>query len=349
VANEEHVRRLKQGVQVWNAWRRKSKVKPNISGADLSAVNLERVNFSNVNLKGAKLVEARLFNADLYCANAADANLMHAELRHADLSRANLTDAVLANVDFSYARLAEANLQGARLAFALFIDADMYHANLTKARLQSTIFVGTDLGSVLGLETCEHVIDSVLDHRTIQMSGALPLSFLRGVGLPDIWIDYLPSLINEAIQRYSCFISYSTKDQDFVERLFDDLQNRGVRCWFASHDMPIGGKIRDEIDVSIRLHDKVLLILSEHSIASDWVEEEVTKALEEEHKREPKQTVLFPIRLDDAVMETKEAWASMLRARHIGDFRQWKSHDAYTKSFERVLRDLTVRKTDGKP
>jgi hypothetical protein len=30
-----------------------------------------------------------------------------------------------------------------------------------------------------------------------------------GVGLPDNFIEYLPSLLNQAIQHYSCFISYS--------------------------------------------------------------------------------------------------------------------------------------------
>jgi len=62
--------------------------------------------------------------------------------------------------------------------------------------------------------------------------------------------------------------------------------------------MPIGGKILDEIDTAIRLRDKVLLILSEHSIKSDWVEDEVSKAFAEERRRD--QTVLFPVRLDDA-------------------------------------------------
>ena len=61
-------------------------------------------------------------------------------------------------------------------------------------------------------------------------------------------------------------------------------------------------------------------------------------AFEEERKRG--QNVLFPIRLDDAVMTTSEAWASKLRARLIGDFTRWKDHDAYKQSFERVVRDL---------
>ena len=164
--------------------------------------------------------------------------------------------------------------------------------------------------------------------------------FLQGVGLPDNVIDYLPSLLNQPIQYYSCFISYSSRDDD-LPRIHADLQSKGVRCWFAPHDLPIGGSILDEIDTAIRLRDKVLLILSEHSIESDWVEDEVKKAYEEERRR--KQTMLFPVRLDDTVMETTEAWAAKLRAdRHIGDFRQWKDHDRYQESFKRVLRDLAA-------
>jgi hypothetical protein len=84
----------------------------------------------------------------------------------------------------------------------------------------------------------------------------------------------------------------------------------------------------------------MLLILSKHSIKSDWVEDEVTKGFEEERKRG--QIVLFPVRLDQTVMKTNEARAAKLRARLIGDFRRWKDHNAYKESFERVVRDLAI-------
>ena len=101
----------------------------------------------------------------------------------------------------------------------------------------------------------------------------------------------------------------------------------------------IGANILDTLDEAIRLRDKVLLVLSEASISSDWVEDEVTKAFAEERRRA--MTVLFPIRLDDAVFATGEAWALKLRDnRNIGDFRRWKEHDAYKQSLDRVLRDL---------
>jgi hypothetical protein len=154
-------------------------------------------------------------------------------------------------------------------------------------------------------------------------------------------IDYLPSLLNQAIQHYSCFISYSTKDQDFTNRLHADPQNSGVRCWFAPHDLPIGAKTWDAIDEAIKLRDKLLLILSKNSIDSDWVKDEVQKAFAEERDR--KQLVLFPVRIDDVVMESTEPWARKLRdQRNIGDFRRWKDHDGYKQSFDRVLRDLTA-------
>jgi hypothetical protein len=109
--------------------------------------------------------------------------------------------------------------------------------------------------------------------------------------------------------------------------------------------MRIGDRIRPRIDEAIRVHDKLLLVLSENSMKSAWVEKEVETAFERERKQGASvgasRTMLFPIRLDDAVMEAEEAWtADIRRTRHIGDFRGWKNHDDYKKAFERLMRDL---------
>jgi hypothetical protein len=66
----------------------------------------------------------------------------------------------------------------------------------------------------------------------------------------------------EPIQLYSCFISYSSNDEEFASRLHTDLQVKGVRCCFAPHDLPIGAKILDGLNAAIRMQDKALLILS---------------------------------------------------------------------------------------
>jgi len=125
----------------------------------------------------------------------------------------------------------------------------------------------------------------------------------------------------------------------FIRRLYTDLQSKGVRSWFAQDDMKIGDKIHTRIDESIHLYDKLLLVLSEHALASNWVEREVVAAFEKE--QEQGQQILFPIRLDDTVMQTREAWAADIRRRkHIGDFTRWKQHDDYQQTLERLLRDL---------
>lgn len=104
--------------------------------------------------------------------------------------------------------------------------------------------------------------------------------------------------------------------------------------------MKIGDKIRPRIDEAIYLQDKLLLILSEYSVASDWVEHEVETALAREYKE--KRTLLFPIRLDNAILKCKyTGWAALVQnERHIGDFINWKDHDQYQVAFERLLRDL---------
>src|SRR5262245_24600010 len=86
-----------------------------------------------------------------------------------------------------------------------------------------------------------HVITRAQAALIIEPSKKVPTCRLPScAGLPDRLIDYLPSLLNQPIQFYSCFISYASKDQIFADRLHADLQNKGVRCWFAPHDMRIG-------------------------------------------------------------------------------------------------------------
>jgi hypothetical protein len=153
-------------------------------------------------------------------------------------------------------------------------------------------------------------------------------------------VERAPTVKGEELIRFSsCFISYSSKDRDFAERLYADLQARGVRCWFAQEDLKTGDRFQEQIDQSIRLFDKAIVILSAESIQSRWVEHEVNAALERESREN--RSFLFPIRIDDAVMKGPQPWAADLRrSRHIADFRGWTAHASYVKAFERLLRDV---------
>ena len=113
----------------------------------------------------------------------------------------------------------------------------------------------------------------------------------------------------------------------------------GVRCWFAPEDLKTGDRLRATIGEQVRLRDKLLVILSENSVKSEWVGHEVEKAFSEE--KEQGSLKLFPIRLDDAALKAKDDWAEAIRLqRHIGDFTNWTDKSKYQNAFERLLRDL---------
>ena len=327
MANEEHLAELGRGVPAWNKWSEEHGVVANLGGAYLCGANLRFADLFSADLHGADLTKTSLMGADLIGADLCGANLMSANLMSAKLNLANLMNADLRGANLFGANLCGANLSG---------------ANLKDAGLGDTVLGDTLLKDCKGLFECSIRGPCTIDLRTIKRSWPLPEKFLRGCGLPEHYINYLPSLLEEeAIRFYSCFISYSSKNEDFAKRLHADLQENAVRCWFAPEDMKIGDKIRDRIDQSIWVYDKLLLVLSKASVGSKWVEKEVETAFD---KEDGETTVLFPIRLDDAVMETKKAWAADIRrARHIGDFTDWKSHDSYKAAFDRLMGDLKAQ------
>jgi hypothetical protein len=109
----------------------------------------------------------------------------------------------------------------------------------------------------------------------------------------------------------------------------------------------LGKKIHEQIDEAIRLHDKLLLILSPHSMESEWVKTEIAKARKRELRDQRR--VLFPIRL--APFETLRDWecfdadtgkdsAREIREYFIPDFSHWKNHDSYQEAFQSLIRDL---------
>jgi len=346
MANQEHLDILKQGVEAWNQWREEHpEIRPDLSYADLSGATLGGVNLSGTSLRGADLNKANLSYADLVGARCRETKLRGADLSRADLRRVDLSRADLSRADLRAVCLDGADLSDANLSEVDFTDANLSRAVLTNANfsnafLRNTVFVRVDLTSVQGLESVIHYGPSVVDVKTVVLpQGDIRKHFLRGTGFPESFIDYLSALLATSIQYFSLFISYSRRDEDFAKRLYADLQNKGVRCWFAPEDMKIGDNIHARIDESIHLYDKLLLVLSKHALASSWVEREVAAALEKEQQQG--KPVLFPIRLDETVMQASQAWAADIRRRkHISDFTRWKHHHDYQQAFERLLRDL---------
>ena len=390
MANPEHLKVLKKGVKAWNAWRKMNAQEHidlsnrNLSDRDFSRANFSHaylgdadlcgVNFTNADLIGANLSHAKLWganlsHADLKGANLYFADLFEADIRNADLNgtnlwRANLEDANLEDTDLRdaflfMANLVDANLKGANLSRAEALGVNFNRAILEKCKFNKAIigwttFDNLDLRDVIGLENVIHRAPSTVGIDTIYKSqGVIPDNFLEDAGVPEEIIDIARSIRNgPPIQWHSCCISYSTKDEEFVQRLHSRMREANMRVWCAAKDLKGGRKLHEQVFEAIQTHDRLLIVLSEHSIQSEWVMTEIRKARETEKKE--KRRKLFPIRLTD--FETLRDWtcfdadtgkdlAVEVREYFIPDFSNWKvladGHPAaFESAFARLKKDL---------
>jgi hypothetical protein len=369
MANPEHLEILKRGVEGWNNWREEHPdIEPDLSAADLQNMDLKGANFKLTNLRGANLEAANfslrpkgdgtytraiLSGSDLSHASLNFSNLTFAELIYTNLARANLDYAILRAADLRHASLVYAEVFNVDFTHAFLQETDFSHA-----LLDSATFGNNYLAETIGLDVVEHIGPSFLGINTLYRSAnKIPKRFLVGCGVPDEFITYLPSLLGaqQAIQFYSCFISYSTRDEEFARRLYSRMRDEKLRVWFAPEDVKGGEKLFEQIERAIQVHDRLLIVLSENSLRSKWVMTEIRRARKVELRENRRK--LFPIRLVD--YETLQAWecfdadtgedlATEVRQYFIPDFSNWKDHDAFEKAFDRLLRDLRAEE-NSKP
>ena len=112
--------------------------------------------------------------------------------------------------------------------------------------------------------------------------------------------------------------------------------------------MAPGKKIHEQIDEAIRLHDKLLLILSPHSMNSEWVKTEIAQSPQTRSHRQPPHAIPRQLRR----LPTLKEWecfdaeigkdsAVEIREYFIPDFSTWKTnHDAYKQNFDRLVNSL---------
>ncbi len=363
MANEEQRSIFMQGTDVWNKWRKENpNIKVNFGNAMLIGANLSRFDLSNIYFWEAELTDADLSGANLTGADLREADLIDTNLHEADLTDADLSDATLWRANFRSATLTGANLSGAELKLANFKGANLSRCNFGDAHLLSNNLVDIDLSEVDGLEDVIHDGPSTIGIDTvIKSKGKIPEIFLRGCGLRDVDIEYAklsdPSLSNEAINKIlyrmydlratqaiqisPLFISYNHEDGIFVDKLETELNAKGVRFWRDIHDMK-AGRIETQIDRAINQNRTVLLILSQNSIKSDWVEHEVRTArgLEKDMGRD----VLCPVALDDSWKSSP--WPKRIMEQileyNILDFSEWQDDFKFEGMFRKLIDGLQL-------
>jgi hypothetical protein len=139
-------------------------------------------------------------------------------------------------------------------------------------------------------------------------------------------------------QRYDLFISYSSKDRAFVERLADALRRRGLKLWYDQWEMRPGDRLRDRINSGIASSRYFLVALTPSSVAASWVRTELDAAMIRELERQ--RVIVIPIVFGDL---DRTALPPDLKGKHYVDFRDEASFDA---NVERIVALFELEKRE---
>ena len=347
MANPDHVRLLRQGTAAWHQSRLAGRLgettsgPPDLSGADLSFLDLRCADLRNADCRGARLKSAILREANLTGADLEGADLADADLSQAYLISASLLGVRLDRASLHHADLTGASLLGTTLIETDFRNADLYNVDLTGATLASTLLVDVNLQKVKGLNHCSHLGPSILDSNTLIRlpSDTAVDRFLSDCGIPNFLIEHLPLWRKAGSPFFSCFISYSSRDEAFCDRLSKDLRARQIRVWNYKTDGTVGRPVWPQIEESIAAHEKMIIVCSEHSLESKPVLWELERVLDRE--RSEQRDLLFPIRIDNYVFTWNHPYSVSLRNRVIGDFTGWQANPAtYGDSLVKLTRAL---------
>ena len=110
-----------------------------------------------------------------------------------------------------------------------------------------------------------------------------------------------------------------------------------------------GDDIYEQVDLGVRLYDKVLLCCSKASLKSWWVDNEIDTAFDKErnimHDRGKKVLALIPLDLDNHMFNGD--WQSgkkrQILSRLAADFSGWENDNAkYERAFESLVKALKV-------
>jgi uncharacterized protein YjbI with pentapeptide repeats len=237
VADEEHLKIIRQGAAAWNEWREKNPESfGDLSNADLSLADLFRANLSGANLTWAQLSRANLSKANLCDANLLWANLRKANLSEADLSRANLSRANLLSANLRKANLLLwADLSGADLTEANLSEANLSGANLTGAYLGGANLSGADLNRAQLIETNLH-------------NTTLTGSSVYGVSVWDIKVNARTKQHNLIITDYDqpVITVDNIKVAQFIYLLLNNQEIRDVLDTITSKAVLILGRFSEE-------------------------------------------------------------------------------------------------------
>ena len=111
----------------------------------------------------------------------------------------------------------------------------------------------------------------------------------------------------------SLFLSHSSVDKPFVEKLAQDLVQVGINVWFDKWAINVGESLTWRVMEGVQENDYFALVLSPDALASEWVRNELSAAWCRQMSE--RRIIVLPIMYRDCCLP------SMLADRKYADFR----------------------------
>lgn len=84
------------------------------------------------------------------------------------------------------------------------------------------------------------------------------------------------------------FLSHTSIDKPFVEKLAKDLNNLGIDVWYDKYQIKVGESILWKIDEGIRESEYLGIVISQEALKSEWVKTEITSAWQKQVEQKGK-------------------------------------------------------------
>jgi len=134
------------------------------------------------------------------------------------------------------------------------------------------------------------------------------------------------------------FIAYTRSDSDYVSRLVDSLENRGLSIW-TDERLVIGADWVQTIEENVKSCSALILIMSQSAYDSKWVQAELTLAM---NYSKP----IFPVLIE----ESQSTWLSVANIQYV-DARDGKlPPDNFYERLSSVIfgKTISIEKTEVK-
>src|SRR3990172_23938 len=123
------------------------------------------------------------------------------------------------------------------------------------------------------------------------------------------------------------FISHSSKDKEFVRQLGRDLAEFGHHPWLDEWEIKVGECIPTKIQQGLADSDYLILVLSQHSVESGWVEREWKDKYWEEVEKG--KVLILPVIVQECIIPR------LLKTKCYADFRS-----SYAVGFSRLVASI---------